>query len=237
MDLGLGPLMAAMFTTGLLGGLSHCVGMCGPFVLAQVGAGALGQPTLVRVRGSMLLPYHLGRITTYAVLGGAAAAGGGALVRTTGLTWLFSAILMLAALLFLRQGLVGIAPWLPDRLRPGIGGVGWLDGLARHLTRPLRPLFANPGGINGYLLGLALGFLPCGLVYAGLASAMGMGDGLSGALMMAAFGAGTIPALWTIGLAGGAVAGRWRRMAALATPLLMLVNAWLVGRMAWHLLG
>ncbi|MFV3130569.1 sulfite exporter TauE/SafE family protein [Niveispirillum sp. KHB5.9] len=224
-------LAAAMFTTGMLGGLSHCVGMCGPFVLAQAGAlSAVPGPALARARGSMLLPYHLGRITTYAALGGLVAAGSGMVTRAAGVAWVLAAILALAALLFLRQGLVGLFP----RLASGTGG-GWAEGVGRALTRPLRPLFARPGGINGYLLGLALGLLPCGLVYAGLASAMGTGDPLSGMVMMAAFGAGTVPALMAVGLLGGAAANRWRGVAAKLTPLLMLVNAVLVARMAWHM--
>lgn len=233
MDFMVWSLAVAMFTTGMLGGLSHCVGMCGPFVLAQVGACAnLPGPALVRARGSMLLPYHLGRITTYAALGALVAAGGGAVTRMTGVSWLLAFILGLAALLFLRQGLVGLFP----RLAGGTGG-GLAIGLGQRLTAPLRPLFARPIGLNGYLLGLTLGLLPCGLVYAGLASSMGTGDPLAGLIMMAAFGAGTVPALLAIGLLGGAAAHRWRSIAARVTPLLMLVNAFLVGRMAWHMLG
>lgn len=232
MDMMVWSLAAAMFTTGMLGGLSHCVGMCGPFVLAQAGALSAGPgPALARARGSMLLPYHLGRITTYALLGGLVAGGGGAVTRAAGVAWLLAAVLVLAALLFLRQGLVGLFP----RLAAGTGG-GFGAGWGRMLTRPLRPLFARPGGINGYLLGLALGLLPCGLVYAGLASAMGTGQAWAGMVMMAAFGAGTVPALLAIGLLGGAAAGRWRRVAAKLTPPLMLVNAALVARMAWHML-
>lgn len=232
MDAMVWSLAAAMFTTGMLGGLSHCVGMCGPFVLAQAGAlSAAPGPMIMRARGSMLLPYHLGRITTYAALGGLVAAGSGMVTKAAGVAWGLAALLLLAALLFLRQGLVGLFPWLAA----GSGGV-WAEGLGRMLTRPLRPLFARPGGINGYLLGLTLGLLPCGLIYAGLASAMGTGDAMAGTVMMAAFGAGTVPALLAIGLLGGAAANRWRALAAKLTPLLMLVNAFLVARMAWHML-
>lgn len=233
MDLVVWPLAVAMFSTGMAGGLSHCVGMCGPFVLAQAGACAsLPGPTLVRARGSMLLPYHLGRMTTYAALGGLVAWGGRAVTGIAGVSWILAFVLALAALLFVHQGLAGLFP----QLAGGTGGT-LVQALSRRLTAPLRPLFARPIGINGYLLGLALGLLPCGLVYAGLASAMGTGQPLSGVVMMAAFGAGTVPALLAIGMLGGAAANRWRALAVRITPLLMLVNAALVLRMAWHLLG
>lgn len=252
MDGAIWPLATAMFTTGLLGGLSHCVGMCGPFVLAQVGANgaapaipagpavALGAPPvmLTRLRGAMLLPYHLGRITTYAFLGGIAAATSGSAVRATGFHWLLVAALAVAMLLFLRQAVLGMAEWLPPRWRPRASATALAGGsrLGALLATPLRPLMAQPTGINGLALGMALGFLPCGLVYAALASAMGMGDPLTGIIMMAGFGLGTMPALILVGLLGSA-AGRWRRLARLALPPLMLLNAVLVGRMALHLLG
>ena len=55
------PLVLALFMAGLVGSAGHCAGMCGPFVLAQVGA----RTQLNRLAGSALLPYHLGRGTTY----------------------------------------------------------------------------------------------------------------------------------------------------------------------------
>ncbi len=71
-----GNLIVALFLTGLLGSVSHCVGMCGPFVLAQAacrleGIPASGMREWHRLSGGALLPYHLGRITTYAAMGGA----------------------------------------------------------------------------------------------------------------------------------------------------------------------
>ncbi len=257
MDATIWPLATAMFTTGLLGGMSHCAGMCGPFVLAQVsargavapnvpdgGALAMGGPPvmLARLRGAMLLPYHLGRITTYAFLGGMAAATGGTAVRATGFHWLLILALGLATLLFLRQGLMGLGEFWPllRRLTGGggegrAGGVGARLGAA--LAAPLRPLFAQPTGINGLALGMALGFLPCGLLYAALASAMGIGDPVAGIAMMAGFGAGTLPALWLIGIIGQTASQQWRRLARLLMPPLMFFNAFMVARMAAHLWG
>ena len=258
MDATIWPLATAMFTTGLLGGMSHCVGMCGPFVLAQVGARgarapdalpnggalAMGGPPLMmmRLRGAMLLPYHLGRITTYAFLGGMAAATGGTAVRATGFQWLLVLALGLATLLFLRQGLMGLGEWWPPLRRlTGGGGEGRTGGLGAKLgaalASPLRPLFAQPTGINGLALGMALGFLPCGLLYAALASAMGIGDPVAGIAMMAGFGAGTLPALWLVGIIGQTASQQWRRVARLLMPPLMFLNAFLVARMATHLWG
>jgi hypothetical protein len=75
---------------------------------------------------------------------------------------------------------------------------GWTRMLARLTSRIDR---TGPGG--GYLLGVALGFLPCGFLYAALAAAAATADPLQGALAMLAFGLGTVPALVLVGIAPG----------------------------------
>ena len=65
-------------------------------------------------------------------------------------------------------------------------------------------------GRNRFLLGLALGFLPCGLVYAALLKAMHAAGPAAGAVTMAAFGIGTSVALFGVGY-GAAFCSRWTR--------------------------
>src|SRR5260221_9549986 len=65
-----GGLLASLSLAGLMGSPSHCAGMCGPFVLAQAGSRLCRLPAgpggeLRRLAGGLLLPYHLGRSTTY----------------------------------------------------------------------------------------------------------------------------------------------------------------------------
>ena len=64
-----GGLFTSLFMAGLVGGWSHCAGMCGPFVLAQVATRLEGIPAsrmteLHRLTGAAVLPYHFGRATT-----------------------------------------------------------------------------------------------------------------------------------------------------------------------------
>ena len=90
---------------------------------------------------------------------------------------------------------------------------------------------SRPGG--GFLLGAALGFLPCGLLYAAIAAAAAAGSAAAGALAMVAFGCGTVPGLVAVGVAGQAAGRAWHRGVAVAAPLVMLANAALLGAMAW----
>jgi len=148
-----GGLLVGLFVAGAAGSTLHCVPMCGGFVLGQVADGMARLPGIQlcewqRVARGALLPYHLGRLTTYTALG--ALAG----VMSRQLPWFnlaSAALLLLGAVLFLAH-VTRILPRL-DR-----APAGW--------TRTLARLAKCTSG--GFPLGVVLGFLPCGLLYAAL---------------------------------------------------------------------
>lgn len=190
--------------TALLFGLSgavHCAGMCGGIV------GALTFTLTPEHRASFgrtlpfLLAYNLGRITSYAAAGalmgglGAAATGFGHLQSAQAWLAIVAALFMLALGLYLGgwwQGLVHL-----ERA----GGRLWrrVEPYGRRLL-PVR----GPG--QAWLLGLLWGWLPCGLVYSVLVWALAAGSPAGGALLMATFGLGTLPALLAMGAAAGHLA-------------------------------
>lgn len=226
-----GALAGALFLAGLAGGAAHCAGMCGPFVLAQSVGRLAAVPAerfgrLTRLRGALLLPYHLGRASTYAVLGAAGATLAGGLARVPFLGWLQAGLLALAALLMLAAALQRTPIALPH-----LGS----DTLARLATRLFRPLITRPEGMaRGFVLGLALGFLPCGLLYGAIAAASASGDPLIGALAMAAFALGTAPSLLAVALLGEAAGRRWRALAGRIAPAAFAANALLLAWTAWR---
>jgi sulfite exporter TauE/SafE len=201
--------------------------MCGPFVLAQVAArlegGAIAGGELVRLAGAALVPYHLGRITTYTALGGVAGAIAGQATAFTGFAWLLAVCLVLAALAFAAQAMEGLR-----RASGGGGALGaWLGRLAG-------PLMRDPRGMRGYALGLALGLLPCGLLYGALAAAAGAGSAVAGALAMTAFTLGTVPALVGVGWLGAFFGRRWMPTLRLLVIPVMLFNAAVLLALAWR---
>jgi hypothetical protein len=212
-----GGLLLGLFLAGAAGSTMHCVPMCGGFVLGQVADRMARLPAAHlcewrRVRDGALVPYHLGRLTTYAGLG---ALGG----TVSGLLpWfgvLSAGLMLLGAALFVAHVV---------RILPGLerAPVGW--------TRTISRLAQHSGG--GYPLGIVLGFLPCGLLYAAVATAAASGNPLLGALGMLAFGLGTVPALAVVGVAGQVAGRRWQRGIAKVAPAVMLLNAALLTLLA-----
>ena len=228
----------ALFVAGLVGGFSHCAGMCGPFVLAQSTTNSARKETadsstrpgalFSRLGGAALLPYHLGRATTYAALGAAAASLTGALMMVPELRWLAIAFLGIAGVAFLSHALGGLPTALKRHLPGRHLGARW----AALVSRLARPLFASPRGWRGYFLGLSLGFIPCGLLYAALAAAAASSSPLNGAVAMAAFALGTAPGLFLVAFAGHVAARRWPRTIRGLSSLLMVVNTGMIGFLA-----
>lgn len=196
--------VVALFLAGLIGGPVHCGAMCGGFVLGQVADRMASVPAGLmcewqRIGGSALVPYHLGRLMTYGSLGALAGAGSSALLPH----WMGTALLLVGAAFFLMRGL-SAAPRFWNRA---------VSGMARR------------AGGNRFLLGLALGFLPCGFLYAALTISAAGQSALAGGLGMLAFGLGTVPTLVAIGIAGQVAGRRWQGRIARWAPALMVVNA------------
>lgn len=228
-----GGVVVGLFLSGAAGSPLHCAPMCGGFVLGQV-ADRMAHVSAAqlcewrRVGAAALLPYHLGRLTTYGGLGAASGLLGAGLGRLPMLGFVSGGLLLLASALFLAQALRRLAPRLAPML-PGLDPlpVGWSRTVLRLSRRLDRTRAAS-----GYLLGVTLGFLPCGLLYSALATAAAGGNAAHGAIGMLAFGVGTVPALVAVGLAGQA-AGRGIRFGASAVaPAVMLLNAALLAMLA-----
>lgn len=220
-------LPAILLVTGLTGSVVHCAPMCGPLVLAQVGDRLARLPParlceISRLSAAAQLPYHLGRITTYAALGALVSWAGGWLIDIPWLGCLRAALLLTAALYFMTTALarLGILSAIP------------LAGSPRVIVRAMRRIAEPARALGSFPLGMALGFLPCGLVYAALGIAAASGRPLIGAFGMAVFGLGTVPTLVAVGLMGHAAAKGVRNFTALASPFLMLANAALLASLA-----
>jgi len=179
------------FVVGLLGGV-HCIGMCGGIV----GAISLGMPGEQRSRWPMLLAYNTGRIASYTLAG--AIAGG--------LGFFFSGLLPVQQA---QQVLLGIAGLFMILLGLYLGGwwnlLSHVEKAGGYLWRRIEPLGRGLLPVRhirqALVLGALWGWLPCGLVYSVLIWSVSAGGAGQGALLMLAFGLGTLPNLLAMGVA------------------------------------
>jgi sulfite exporter TauE/SafE len=174
------------FSLGLAGSL-HCVGMCGPLALALPVYHLTGVKKFIS-----LLLYQVGRITTYATLG------------------------LLFGLVGRRLYIAGIQQWLSLLLGISILlsapfyfhgkrtlHMNFLNRFYFSVQKTIGNLLRTGKGFTSFfLMGMANGLLPCGMVYIAIAGALSTIDVTSSVLFMAFFGAGTLPAMMMISYFG-----------------------------------
>lgn len=193
-------LTSLTLTGGLLMGLAssiHCLGMCGGIVSSLHFATAPAEGTAARLGNLALL--QLGKLASYAAMGAAVAAFGGALLGGFDHPTLY---------LLLRTGAALALGWIGLTLTGLAPALGLLDRLFLRIATGLERLRrALPlGGVLAPLVaGLGWGFVPCGMVYGTLVFAMAAGKASAGAAVMAGFGLGTVPALTATALGVGSL--------------------------------
>jgi hypothetical protein len=181
--------LIAVLLVGLLGGV-HCLGMCGSIVGIFT-----TQVPQTRARWPFHLAYSGGRIASYAVAGALVGAVGQAGLLLRDAVPVQHLLFALSSLMLVLLGLYLAGVW---------GAVRRLEQLGSGLWRRLQPLTTHLLPVNSVLralgLGVLWGWLPCGLVYSVLITALASGSIMQGALVMLAFGLGTLPNLLVIGL-------------------------------------
>lgn len=173
-------LVAALLMA--LAGSGHCIMMCGGIAGAFAG----------QVNARQLLIYNLGRISSYTMAGAivGAAFAGVADLTSGGLTGLR----LLAGLVLICFGLYLGQWWF---------GLRHLERMGKPLWQRIQPLATKLRQQRSYPAlfgaGMLWGWLPCGLVYSALSWSAVSGSASQGALLMFAFGLGTLPSMFAFG--------------------------------------
>lgn len=221
------PLFSMAFLTGLLA-TGHCLGMCGGLV-AALGLAAEGRPRGLQFH----LCYNLGRILTYTAIGLTVGWLGSAIAYTDAFSRLSRLVLVASDLVVILLGLGTAGLFMTfnlSRLE--------VAGLLPALTRATTHLRRLPGPLAGLPLGLLMGFLPCGLVYAMAMTAAQTADPWRGSVVLGGFGIGTLPGLLFFGSGahwlGQRLRRRMMRTAGLVVALMGSYNLFHHGQMlAW----
>ncbi len=214
LDPAAGLTYGAAFLTGLLGS-GHCLGMCGGLVSAF----------FLRTQARGLAPhlaYHGARLGSYTLIGLAAALFGAVLVGTGGIGLAQGVLQILAGLVVILLGLdlLGLSPW---RNTLGFAPLAWLRRQFGQASRRGPLLGAAIGGaING--------LMPCSMTLAMAVQATTAPTPGAGALLLLAFGLGTLPAMsfasWLFGRLGVRARKRLLQAAAFTVIALGLATLW-----------
>ena len=176
------------FTTGLLGGFGHCIGMCGPIVASY----AIQSPIYAKKAARSLFPflphllYNAGRITTYSCIGAMMGLTGSFIKVAGKLAGFQDAISIAAGVIMVLMGL-SVAG-----LRRG---TAFLEKHNGFILKAVRIVLEGESPWRYYPLGMLLGFLPCGLSYSAFIASAASGGLFHGMSLSFCFGLGTLPAL------------------------------------------
>lgn len=175
------------FFMGLIGSI-HCIGMCGPLVMAL----PISHQTNLQKWQSILL-YHAGKITSYAILGILLGMFGSQL-PLYGVQENLSIVMGSIMLLYVIYVFVIKSKWVPRFMQYNI--------LYTFIVKEMGPLFKSKNRAVFYLIGFLNGLLPCGMIYVALTTALATQNILHGGLIMTFFGLGTMPALTMVAIGG-----------------------------------
>jgi len=190
------PIIVA-FSAGLFG-TTHCALMCGGIVSLLV-SNTTKKSHLERVL--ILLTYNLGRITSYSLAGAIMGGLSALLVHWFPLQFIIQLLTLMAGVFMILLGLYLTQWWQILTSIERLGRIIWSQ--IEPYAQKLMPV---QNSSQAFIAGMLWGWLPCGLVYAVLASAVASASVLKGALIMFAFGLGTLPALLLMGTFIGAIA-------------------------------
>jgi sulfite exporter TauE/SafE len=203
------------FTTGILGGFGHCIGMCGPLVTSYTLATPIsGIPPSVFNRLTPHLFYNLGRITTYTLIGGIMGFSGSFVNVAGRIAGIQNVVAILAGLMMIFMGL-SIIGLRRDTV--------WIERHNLLVLRAAQRVLGLSSPSRYYPLGLILGLLPCGLSYTVFIAAAGTGGPFPGMLTGFLFGLGTLPALLLFGAVMSSLGATLRKRIYRAGGVLVIV--------------
>lgn len=198
------PLVLAALSAGMFGG-AHCIGMCGGVASMLTSAGGANRPEPKATATISIQPVstapgskaqrvstllHAGRLSTYSLIGGIAGAIGGFGLLLNPFVPMQTGLYILGnlALIWMGLHLIGRAPQFGAVIRLGrrlSGQILWPQRFSLRLQVRRHP----------FVVGMAWGCLPCGLLYGVLPFALLSGSPWSGAILMLIFGLGALPYL------------------------------------------
>ena len=199
-------MLSVALTLGLFGSL-HCIGMCGPLAIAF----SHSRDNFFLTKLVSGLSYNLGRATTYGLLGG-----------VFGLLGSLIFIAQMQKALSIVLGILLILSFVIQFRSQSFLSISIVSKYYVRVQSSIQKLMTKRFQYHPFILGVANGFLPCGLVYLAIAGALSYGGLISGMMFMFVFGLGTIPALLFFALGFHGLPGNIQARIKKVTPFVSL---------------
>lgn len=191
---------------GLLGSF-HCIGMCGPIAFML----PVDRTNQVK-QFFQILSYHLGRLTTYSIIGlifgflGKGFKFFGFQQQLSILTGVLMILTIVFPRIFRNTKITQPISTLVLKLKSALG---------KELKNKRNDTFFTIGFLNGYL--------PCGLVYMAVLGAITTSNPLAGALYMFLFGLGTVPLMSVVVYLGNFTKGIFKKRIQQVIPIAVVI--------------
>jgi uncharacterized protein len=197
-------IIVSAFIIGLAGSI-HCVGMCGPIMLAL----PFDHDSWFNRFISNLI-YFTGKALTYALMGFAIGLMGAVVFPKQWQQWVSigSGVLIL------------VMTWIPKLFKSNS-----TSAFQAKVVQSMQVWMKKRGLFAQFILGGINGLLPCGLVYVALAASVSAGGVLRSGLFMFIFGIGTMPLLFLIGISRQTLGFKFRNTLSKAIPYVATVLA------------
>lgn len=182
-------ILLSAFLIGI-GGSLHCIGMCGPIVLALPNN---ENSKWINILGKLI--YNFGRVFSYITIG--------AIFGLIGNRLLLANLQQVSSIVF--GVIIILAAVLPDKAKTKVIDFPIIKWMTNGIKKSFQQVSKNYSIGSMFVIGILNGFLPCGFVYVGAFGAVATGSILYGMLYMLFFGLGTIPSMFLASIAGGFV--------------------------------
>lgn len=206
---------AVLFLVGVLTSI-HCVGMCGGIMLSQ-SIGHENSNKFEAIKPALL--YNVGRVISYAILGGIIGAVGS----------VFSLSIKSKAAMQLIAGIFMIMM--------GFNMAGFSFFRKFQIRMPGFACKAKNKSKSPFIVGILNGLMPCGPLQTMQLFALGTGSMTKGALSMFVFAVGTVPLMLTFGAVSGLLSKGYTKKILKLSGVLVIVLGLIMGNRGLAIFG
>lgn len=221
-------VILALFLYGIIGSFTHCIGMCGPIALGQMNMRMMHLKkdqlnNFNKLNCALSLPYYFGKAFTYGILALITKYLANSLSNHIISKHIIGVILIISSLICLKLAVSKFKKFTHISISFKI--FKYLKFLENFIANLVQKLSLSPFGFQGFIMGMVLGLIPCGLVISAIMITSSYSNNIFIAFIsMFFFGLGTFPALFLVSYFGQHVIIRCKNYIDIIFSIFMFLN-------------